>query len=319
MRVLVTGGAGFIGSHVVEELIRRGHQPVVIDDFSSAVLRPQDVPVPCIRGDIRDVDVVGDAVQACDVVVHLAALRSVPYSWRHPVAVADTNISGTLTIMERVGAVGGRPVVLTSSSSVYGTAPGAPVSAERLLSPYAVSKFASELYGVLYAKTFGFALTVIRPFNVYGPRQPGDKFESAVVPLFVAAAGRGDPPSIHGDGSQARAFCHVRDAARAYVAACERPAVAGEPRVCDVGGAETVSVLELAALVYQRAGRSDLRPVFTEARRGDIPASFPDLVTTKRLLDWEPMISLRDGITSLIAANSEAQLRDDNDSGVRVS
>jgi UDP-glucose 4-epimerase len=283
--VLVTGGAGFIGSHLSEELLRLGHDVRVLDNFATG--RREQVGGELLEGDVRDAEAVRRAVAGCEVVFHLAALPSVPRSLHDPLATHTTNATGTLNVLLAAREHGVRRVVLASSSSVYGAAAGLPQREDgRTLpvSPYATSKLAAEGY----ARTvLGVGTVALRYFNVFGPRQD----PRYVVPSFIAARLEGRAPVIHGDGEQSRDFTYVADAVRATLLAVDAPGP-----VYNVAGGERVSLLALLELLGV-----EREPRFEPPRAADMRHTHADLTLARAELGYEPLVGLRDGLARTVS------------------
>jgi len=232
MRTCVTGGAGFIGSNLVDRLVRDGHEVAVLDNLSTGRrenLEAVEGDVRFFEGDLRDPAVVAQAVRGCEAVFHLAALAAVARSIDDPQEVTDVNVGGTLNLLMAARDAGARRVVFASSSSVYGDTPTLP-KVETMptspRSPYAASKVAGEALLMAFHAAYGLEGVALRYFNVYGPRQSPDSQYAAVIPLFVAAMSEGRPPTIHGDGEQTRDFTFVADVVDAVVRAATAPAAA---------------------------------------------------------------------------------------------
>jgi UDP-glucose 4-epimerase len=241
VRYVVTGGAGFIGSHLVERLVRDGAEVVVLDDFSTGKrdnLTPWLDQIEIIEGSVTDMHACARAVQEADFVLHQAARPSVPRSLRDPLGSHDVNATGTLVLLMAAREAGDRRVIYASSSSVYGDTPDLPKrenATPHPRSPYAVSKLTGEHYCLAFTASFRLETVVLRYFNVYGPRQDPDSPYAAVIPRFVAAALAGEPPEITGDGEQTRDFTHVTDVVEANLLVCETPGIAAS--VFNVGAA----------------------------------------------------------------------------------
>jgi UDP-glucose 4-epimerase len=308
MRALVTGGAGFIGSNLADALVARGDDVVVLDDLSAG--SADDVPdgAHLIRGDVADEATVAEAVRGCDVVFHLAAHRSVQRSVEHPLQTDRVNTRGTLAVLVAAQGAGVRRVVSTSSSSVYGGAAPLPTPEDAPLrprSPYAVSKVAGELYVRVMGEISGLETVVIRPFNVYGPRQRPDSAYAAVIPLFIDALRSGRAPVVHGDGRQSRDFTYVDDAVAAYLAATgtagdrgagDRGAGdRGAGRVYNVAGGRPHSLLDVLAVLGHILGVA-VSPHHTGARVGDVRHSGADLSSAAEDLGWSPKVDLEEGL-----------------------
>ncbi len=303
MRILVTGGAGFIGSHIVEELLRRGDSVRVLDNFSTgrrenlAGLRG-DLEV--LEADLRDVRRVGEAVCGVEWVFHLAAFISVPQSMLEPQTCFDVNVGGTGQLLEAARRAGVRKVVLASSTAVYGetsvfpTGEDAPLSP---LSPYALSKQVNELYARFYTRNFGLPVTALRFFNVYGPRQRPDSPYAAAIPIFINRLLTGQPIVIFGDGRQSRDFIFVKDVVRANLLAAEANAAGEAYNVCS--GRETT----LLDLLDELSRLSPRRPeVRHEAPRpGDIYRSVGNPEKAAQRLGFRAQTSLAEGLAETLA------------------
>jgi UDP-glucose 4-epimerase len=302
VNVLVTGGAGFIGSHLVDALVARGDRVRVLDDLSNGLAENVNDNAELVVADVADPDAVQAAVDGTELVFHEAALGSVKRSIETPLLTNRVNIDGSLTILDAARAAGVRRVVAASSSSVYGGAAPLPSREDfppRPRSPYAVSKTALELYSRVYAELLGLETVCLRYFNVYGPRQRSDSPYAAVVPLFTDALRRGERPIVFGDGEQRRDFTYVDDTVRANLLAAEAPAEGCSGNVYNIGGGQPRSVLELlealGALLHV-----DPNPVHAEPRPGDVRDSQADLTAAGRDLGYSPTVSLQDGLRRLV-------------------
>src|SRR5215210_2958789 len=250
MNTLVTGGAGFIGSHLVDGLLDGGHAVRVLDDLFSGSRDAVPPAAALSIGSVADEEAVRAAVDGVDVVFHLAAHRSVPRSIDHPLATDLANVHGTITVLTAAREAGVRRVVYASSSSVYGTTEQLPTpetAPTNPKSPYAVSKLAGEQYCRVFTEVFGLETTSLRYFNVYGPRQPPGSQYAGVIPLFIDALQKGTSPTVHGDGEQSRDFTYVQDAVAAALAAADAPSSSG--RVYNIAGGTPHSVLDLLAIL----------------------------------------------------------------------
>ncbi len=313
MKMCVTGGAGFIGSHLVDRLLEEGHEVVVLDDFSTG--RRENLAaaadrVRVVRGDVRDRAALDDALAGADVVFHQAALAAVQRSLDDPRTVTDVNLSGTLAVLLAARDLGARRVVFASSSSVYGDTPVLP-KVETMptspRSPYAASKAAAESYLLAFHASFGLETVALRYFNVYGPRQSARSRYAAVVPLFFEAMSEGRAPTIHGDGLQTRDFSYVADTVDAVVRAASAPDAAG--RILNVGGGgEPVSILDLARIVAEVVGFEGA-PVHGPARAGDVRDSHADTTLARSLLGWAPRTTLGEGVRRIRDARATAEER----------
>ncbi len=299
MRYLVTGGAGFIGSNIVEKLVRRGESVRVIDDFSTGSrenLDPYKEVVEIIEGDIRNSADAYRAVEGVDLVLHEAALPSVPRSITDPVASNDVNVNGTLNILRAARDAGVSRVVFASSSSVYGNAPTLPKQEDMPtlpLSPYAVSKQAAESYVRVFANVYGTPTVVLRYFNVFGPRQNPDSQYSAVIPKFIKAMMAGKRPVIYGDGTQSRDFTFVANVVEANIRAATREIPPGSVMNCACHGQVTLN--ELVSKLNEILGTS-IKPEYADPRPGDIKHSFADIGRMQELLDFTPTVDFESGL-----------------------
>ncbi|MDB5311134.1 MAG: biosynthesis protein WbpP [Gemmataceae bacterium] len=297
---LVTGGAGFIGSHLVDELVRRGRPVRVFDDFSTGLRSNLSHlgPTPdVVEGSLTDPAAVARATRGVGVVYHLGALASVARSVENPTATHAACATGTLTLLDAARRSGVRRVVYAASSSAYGGSGGEggqvedqPVAAR---SPYAAAKLAGELYMQAFAHTYGIETVRLRFFNIFGPRQRSDSPYSGVIALFTSAMSAGRAPAVHGDGKQSRDFTYVGNAVQALLKAAEAPEVSGN--VYNVGTGRSISVLELIAALNHILG-TDLTPVFGSTRAGDVKFSRADISRTRADLGYEPAVSFEDGL-----------------------
>ena len=307
-RYLVTGGAGFIGSHLAEALVERGERVRVLDDLSTG--RRENLAavaghIELLVGDVADPDTAGQAVAGCDVVLHLAAIPSVQASLEDPRRTHQVNVGGTLNVLEAARRAGVRRVVFASSTALYGDHTALPLREElppRPLSPYAASKAAGEMYCAAFRTSYGLPAVALRFFNVYGPRQdPGNPY-SGVVSIFAARMARGERPVIYGDGRQTRDFVYVADVVRAILLACEREAAVGA--ALNVAAGRQTSILELAAALNQVLG-TQIEPTFAPARAGEVRFSEGDARRARQVLGWEARIPLREGLSRLVRAEHE--------------
>lgn len=304
MKTLVTGGAGFIGSHIVDALLEGGHAVRVLDDLSSGLSENVAAAAEFVLGDVADPAIATAAVEDIDVVFHEAALGSVARSLESPLATNRINVQGSLAILDAAKRAGVRRVVAASSSSVYGgVAPlpsteGFPPAPK---SPYAVTKVALEQYCRVYAELMGLETVCLRYFNVFGPRQRSDSAYAAVVPLFIEALRTGVRPTVHGDGTQRRDFTFVGDVARANLLAADADAEICSGRVYNVAGGQRASVLELLATIGKILDVTP-NPVHDAPRAGDVRDSEADLSAIGTALGYEPTVTLEDGLRETIAA-----------------
>jgi UDP-N-acetylglucosamine/UDP-N-acetyl-alpha-D-glucosaminouronate 4-epimerase len=303
MRALVTGGAGFIGSHLVDALLARGDEVVVLDNLATGRLDNLAGAAAFVEGDVADPRAVATAVEGCEVVFHQAALGSVARSVDHPLASDESNVRGTLAVLDGARRAGARRVVLASSSSVYGGARRVPTVETAPLaprSPYAVTKLAGEHYARVHWELHGLETVALRYFNVFGPRQRLDGPYAAVIPLFVDALLRGDePPMVHGDGGQSRDFTYVADAVQANLRAAAVPADACAGRAFNVGRGEPVTLLDLLGLVAAQVGVAPVA-VHGAARAGDVRRSHADIGAARRDLGYAPTVPLAEGLARTV-------------------
>ncbi|MFH1278754.1 MAG: SDR family oxidoreductase [Candidatus Eisenbacteria bacterium] len=304
-RILITGGAGFIGSHVVRLLVTTGDSPLrVLDDFSTGRrenLAGLEKGVEVVEGDVRDERAVSEAMDGADAVIHLAAVASVPESIADPATTNAVNVGGTLNLLEGARKAGVRRFVFASSTAVYGEREKLPVSEEdpkEPLSPYAASKLIGEIYGFAYHRLHGLPFTALRYFNVFGSRQDENSPYAAVIPLFLGRIERGEAPVIFGDGKQSRDFIHVSDVAEANRLALERDEAVG--RVFNIGRGEAIDLNRLAALIGRAAGR-EIPPRREAPRPGDIIRSRANIERARRELGFEPRTGLEEGLRETLA------------------
>ncbi len=298
---LVTGGAGFIGSHVAERLLRDGHRVRVLDNFSSGsrenLAFGQGNPrLEVVEGDIRDFRSTLAAAQGVEVIFHQAAMRSVPRSIDDPIGANENNVTGTLNVLRAAREAGVRRVVYASSSSIYGDRPDLPKREDQPpapISPYAVSKLAGELYCAAWSRLYGLETVGLRYFNVFGPRQDPASQYAAVIPRFIAWALRGEPLEVHGDGTQSRDFTYIDNVVEANLLAANAQGVAGE--MFNVGCGNRVSLLEIIRLLEGIVGRP-LERRHTARRAGDVPHTLADLGKAKRFLGYVPLVEFGEGL-----------------------
>ena len=308
MKVLVTGGAGFIGSHTVARLLAGGHTVRVLDDLSTGKrenLAPFGSAVTLLEGDITDLADVERAVDGVDAVMHLAAVVSVPVSVERPLFAHAVNATGTLNVLDAARRAGVRRVAYASSAAVYGAIADLPAREEAPLvpsSPYGSQKRYNEEAARLATELYGLETVGLRYFNVYGPRQDPRSPYSGVLSIFIDRLLAGEPVAIHGDGMQTRDFVFVGDVARANVAALT--GTGGSGLAFNVGTGRETSVLDAYRAIAREAGR-EAEPSFTPARAGDIRHSVAAVSAIARELGWQAEIAFEDGIRETIAWRRE--------------
>jgi len=298
-KCLVTGGAGFIGSNLVERLVDASVQVKVLDNLSSGFLQnlePFQEHIDFKEGDVRDMATLQEIMADVEVVFHQAALVSVPQSIEDPIETAMVNDLGTLNVLEAARHSGVRRVVFASSCAVYGDLPPLPKREEmetKPLSPYAASKLHGELYARLYGDLYGLETVCLRYFNVYGPRQdPGSPY-SGVISIFMDKAARGESPTIYGDGNQYRDFVYVVDVVQANMLAAQRQNISGV--VINLGTGKSVTVNSLWKNISELAGVQD-EPKRADSRPGDIRQSVAEISKAQELLGFEPRYNLEEGL-----------------------
>lgn len=311
MKYLVTGGAGFIGSHLVETLLQRGESVRVVDNFLTGRevnLEPFLKKIELIRGDVADPAVAERAVSGVDYVLHQAALPSVPRSVADPLATNHHCVSAVVAVLDASRKAGVKRVVLASSSSVYGDRPDLPKreSHEPLpRSPYAAAKLSTEVYAAAFSRLYGLSTACLRYFNVFGPRQDPKSTYAAVIPAFVTAALAGRQPVIYGDGRQSRDFTFVGNVVRANLlaATCAKP-LAGEP--FNVACGAKYSLLDVLGEICRASGRR-VEPRFEPARAGDVRESLADISRAREMLGYEPAVSFAEGLEITVRSYAAAK------------
>ena len=304
-RVLVSGGAGFIGSHLVDELVKQGMSVTVLDNLSTGRLgnirgHVENGAVRFVEGDVRDEAVVRDALRGADAVFHFASITSVPLSVRFPEETFAVNVEGTRNLLEGCVASGVERFVYVSSCAVYGEPQYLPVDEghpTNPISPYAESKLKAEQLCRSYQETRGLKITVLRPFNVYGSRQRDDGY-AGVIARFIEELRLGRPPVVYGDGFQNRDFVYVGDVVDAFVSVLSCEAAVG--RVFNVGSGVSVSVNKLARMVIEVFGYDGVEPLYANEREGDIRHSYADIKAARQHLGFKPIISLKDGLMEIM-------------------
>lgn len=300
---LVTGGAGFIGSHLATRLVEDGHQVRVLDNLCTGSLQNLehiDGKFEFVKGDLCDRDAVAYAVNGVDVVFHEAALASVPRSVERPLDTHAACVTGTINLLDAARQSGVRRLVYAGSSSAYGnqkTMPKHEGQLPQVLSPYAAAKLAAELYCEAFASTYGLETVRLRYFNVFGPRQDPNSPYSAVIPRFVAALLNGDQPVIYGDGSQSRDFTFIDNVVHANLLAATAPGVSG--RVYNAACGETLDLVTLLRLICDRLDIG-FSPRFAPARVGDVQHSWADISAARRDLGYSPRVPVHEGLAKTV-------------------
>jgi nucleoside-diphosphate-sugar epimerase len=300
---LVTGGAGFIGSHIVEELVGRGEQVRVLDNFSTGKrenLTPFLGEIELIEGDMRSYHIVREAVQGADYVLHQGALPSVPRSINDPITTNEVNVGGTLNILDAARDAKVKRVVYASSSSVYGANKALPKQEEMMpqpISPYAVAKLTGEKYCHVFSRTYGLETVALRYFNVFGPRQDPESAYAAFIPKFIVGMMEGQSLTIDGDGSQSRDFTYVSNVVRGNLLALEAEEVGGE--VFNMACGSSMSLNDIVEHLRRLLGcEGDIS--YGPPRAGDVPMSLADIGRARERLGYEPEISVEEGLEKVV-------------------
>ena len=320
---LVTGGAGFIGSNIVLELLRRGEHVRILDNFSTGKRstvqelerfaeslekegesrqRKRKGVLEVVEGDIRSYHIVRDAVEGVDFILHQAALPSVPRSVRDPLTSNEVNVVGTLNILNAAKDVGVKRIVYASSSSIYGDLETLPKTEDMLpkpLSPYAVSKLAGEKYCQVFTRLYGLETVALRYFNVFGPRQDPTSQYSAVIPKFVALIARDEPPVIYGDGEQSRDFTFVANVVDANLKACGKGLEELSGEVFNIAYGKRVTINELVRKINKILGKN-VQPKYADPRPGDVKHSLANIGKARQFLGYEPKIDFEEGLRRTI-------------------
>ncbi len=298
---LVTGGAGFIGSHIVEELVKRRKKVKVLDNFSTGKrenIAPFWKEIELIEGDIRDSRTVKKAVKGVDYILHQAALPSVPRSIADPITTNEVNVLGTLNILRAAKERGVKKVVYASSSSVYGDTPQLPKRESMQLSPlspYALSKLAGEEYSKLFTSLYGLETVILRYFNVFGPRQDPASQYAAVIPKFVSSMLKGKRPTIYGDGEQSRDFTYVWNVVHANLLATSQT----KEGVFNIASGKRITVNELVKNL-NRIMNTDLEPLYTDPRPGDVRHSLADISQAEKTLGYRVEVDFEEGLRKTV-------------------
>ncbi len=297
-KALVTGGAGFIGSHLVDALIDKGYEVSIIDNLSSGKREYINPKANFFELDIRDFEKIRPIFEGMDFVFHLAAIPRIPLSIEKPLETNDTNITGTLNVLVASKEAGVKRVIYTSSSSVYGEQSELPMKEDmfpRPLNPYALQKYVGELYCRIFSEIYKLPTVSLRYFNVYGPRQPREGTYAPVIGIFLRQKAQGLPLTVTGDGEQTRDFTEVSDVVRANILAMESEKV-GNGEVINIGAGENHSINEIAKMVGGGIKYIPLPP-------GEMRDTLADISKAKELLGWEPRVKLEEGIKKLMSQN----------------
>lgn len=298
---LVTGGAGFIGSHLAETLLARGQRVRIVDNFSTGKRANVPAGAEVVEGDLADDGVAHAAVAGCDYVLHQAAIPSVPRSVKDPIGSNRANIDATLNMLVAARDAGVKRLVFAGSSSTYGNSPVLPKREDMKpapLSPYALQKWVGEQYCQLFTNQYGLETVTIRYFNVFGPRQAPDSPYSGVISLFIKALAAGQAPLMHGDGRQTRDFTYVANVVDGVLRAVTAEGAVGE--VINVATGGRVSLLELARSLQDILGVS-ATPTFGPPREGDVKDSQADIFKARKMLGYEPVVPFEEGLRRTVA------------------
>ena len=306
---LVTGGAGFIGSHIVEALVESGARVRVVDNLSTGYLRNLEHvsgKVDFLQGDLADEDVARRAVDGVEIVFHEAALPSVPRSVAKPRETHLASVESTFNLLLMARDARVRRVVYAASSSAYGDQPTLPkveTMRPEPLSPYAAAKLVGEYYCQVFTRSYGLETVCLRYFNVFGPRQDPSSPYSGVISLFVNKLLRGETATIYGDGEQTRDFSYVKNAVEANLLAAETRKGIGE--VINIANGQQISINELFRVIAGLVGRNEIQPQYQPARTGDVMHSLADISRAREFLGFEPKVKLKEGLALTIAASQD--------------
>jgi len=299
MKYLVTGGAGFIGSHVVDELVRRGHGVTVLDDLSSGKevnLADARTKIAFLKGSITDLETAQKAARGADYVIHLAARTSVPRSVQDPIETNRVNIDGTLNVLVAARDVKAKRVVFAASSSAYGETPTLPKREDlppEPISPYGVTKYVGELYAQVFGRVYGLENASVRYFNVFGPRQDPTSQYSGVLSRFMLEVIEGHPLVVYGDGEQSRDFTYVDNVVDETLRACEAAEASG--KVFNGGTGARITLNQVLRLLEKITGKK-IEAKYDSPRSGDIRVSQADISLARRILGYEPKVLFEEGL-----------------------
>ena len=303
MKAVVTGGAGFIGSHITEELMQRGYHVIVIDDLSTGKMENiqhllDEGNLNFVRGSITNLALLQKFFSDADYIFHQAAIPSVPRSIKNPLASNEVNVTGTLNVLSAARDQGIKKVIFASSSSVYGDTPNLPKREDMTpnpQSPYAVTKLAAEYYCRVFTDVYGISTICLRYFNVFGARQNPDSQYAAVIPKFIKAINEGKSPVIFGDGEQTRDFTFIKDVVHANILAAESKAFG----VFNIGKGDRISINQLAQIILKLNGKENVKPLYENGRLGDIKHSLAD-ISKAQSFGYKPEYDVEKGIIETI-------------------
>lgn len=300
---VVTGGAGFIGSNTILELVRNNNEVVAIDNLSTGDmhnLSEVNSKIRFVSGDVKDIELLKEHIQGVDYVLHYAALASVPQSVKYPIAANQNNIDGTLNVLIAARDAGVKKVVYISSSAVYGDSPILPKNEDMKpdpLTPYAITKLVGEQYCKVFYELYGLETVSLRYFNVFGPRQNPNSEYAAVIPKFITAMLKNDEPTIYGDGEQSRDFTYVQDTIEATLLACDVKAAAG--KVFNIASGESMTLNELVEKLNAILN-TEIKPNYTKNRPGDVKHSMADISRAQKVLGLKPKYGVEYGLQKTI-------------------
>ncbi|MCD6093870.1 MAG: SDR family oxidoreductase [Candidatus Omnitrophica bacterium] len=310
-RVLVTGGCGFIGSHIVDKLVELGSNVIILDDLSTGNLdniKHHRNKVEFVKGDIRDEALLDKILNGVELISHQAALRSVPKSVGRPFDYHDVNVRGTLNLYLKAKERGIKRIVYASSSSVYGERfdfPEKETDSPKPLSPYAATKLFGEYYGYIFTKLYGLEVVCLRYFNVFGPRQSLENKYALVVPKFITSLLNDENPSIYGDGNQERDFVYIEDVVEANILALTKEGIEGE--VFNIASSKPQSVNNLLKILQEITAK-DIDPVYLDPRPGDVRKTQGDIDRAKKLLGWHAKTDFRQGLKKTVEWFSDSKI-----------